>query len=122
MKSYTIHMQSYGPDAVPDVRAVRDGFNWAAFLFTTVWALVKGYWWVAAGTLAVSLALSAALAVIGLDLYGQTVVNLGFNLLVGLYGNDLARWTLARRGFVEKDVVSAEDSDHALSRFAASLN
>jgi len=117
MKSYTIHRQAFGPDAVPNFRAIQDGFNWIAFFIPFLWALLQGYWWIAAGTFFLSLTLSLTISLIGLDLYGHIVVNLGFNLLIGLYANDLARWTLNRRGYSEKEVIIASDGDHALARY-----
>ena len=122
MKLFTIHIQKYGKDPVPDVRAVKEGFNWVAFIFTALWALVKGYWWVAFGLFALEIAITAILAAIGLDLFGQAVVNIAFNLLVGIYANDLARWSLARRGFTEDEVVSAASKEHAVERYVLSLH
>jgi uncharacterized protein DUF2628 len=121
MTLYTVHLQKYGVDPYPDVRVVKEGFNWVAFIFTAIWALVKGYWWVAGGLFLLEIVLSALLAAIGLDLFGQAVVNIAFNLLVGIYANDLARWTLARRGYIEEDVVSGASQNHALERYVASL-
>ncbi len=121
MKLFTIHIQKYGLDPAPDIRAVKEGFNWPAFFFTVIWALFKGYWWVAGGLFVVEIIISGLLAAIGLDLFGQAVVNIAFNLLVGIYANDLARWSLARRGFVEDEVVSGVSMDHALERYVTSL-
>ncbi len=114
MKIYSVHYQKYGLEPEPDIRLVREGFNWAAFVFSLLWAVLKGYWWVALGILAVSITISGLLAVLGLDLFGQAVVNIAFNLLLGFYANDLARWTLKRRGYKEEDVVAADNADHGL--------
>jgi len=122
MKLFSIHVQKFDLDPIPDMRAVKDGFNWPAFILTFIWALFKGYWWVAGGLFAVEIIISGILAAIGLDLVGQAVVNIAFNLLVGIYANDLARWTLARRGFTEDEVVSASSGDHALERYVRTLH
>jgi len=121
MNIYTVHIQKYGVDPEPDVRVVKEGFNWLAFVFSVLWAVVKGYWWVAFGVLVCSLTISLLLGVFGLDLFGQAVVNIAFNLLLGVYANDLARWTLSKRGFVEEEVVSAVSYDHALQTYVTSL-
>ena len=97
MKLYTVHVQKYGVDPEPDIRLIKEGFNGFAFVFSVLWALFKGYWLVAVGIFAVSVVISVIFGLIGLDLFGQAVVNIGFNILVGLYANDLARWTLSRK-------------------------
>jgi hypothetical protein len=121
MKLYTVHIEKYGIDPAPDIRLIKEGFNWAAFIFSVLWSLIKGYWWVSAGILTVSLIMSFISSLFGLDLFGQAVVNIAFNLLVGVYANDLARWTLKRRGFIEEDVVSGVSYDHALRSYIATL-
>lgn len=121
MKLFTIHVQKYGVDPEPDIRLVKEGFNWPAFVFSALWAVFKGYWWVAIGIFAASMAISFVLALFGLDLFGQAVVNIAFNLLLGIYANDLARWTLSRRGYVEEEVVSGVSNDHALERYLHSM-
>ena len=121
MKLFTIHTLKYGIDPEPDVRAVKEGFNWWAFAFSVLWAVMKGYWWVAFGVLAVSFAISVVLGLIGLDLFGQAVVNIAFNLLFGFYANDLARWSLSRRGYIEEDVVSGVSQNHAVESYVRNL-
>jgi len=121
MKLFTIHIQKYGLDPEPDLRAIKEGFSWPAFVFSFFWAIVKGYWLVAICILVVSGAISLALGVFGLDLFGQAVVNIAFNMLVGFFANDMARWTLAQRGYVEEEVVSGVSRDHALEQYLHSL-
>ncbi|WP_135081403.1 DUF2628 domain-containing protein [Terasakiella sp. SH-1] len=121
MKIYTVHIQKFGLDPEPDVRLVKEGFNWAAFVFSLFWALMKGYWWVALSIFALSMAISVFLGVFGLDLFGQAVVNISFNMLLGIYANDLARWTLRRRGYLEEDVISAQSVDHGLQLVVSKL-
>jgi hypothetical protein len=38
-------------------------------------------------------------------------------VLVGMFGNDLKRWTLFRRGYLEAAVVTGSDIDAAERRF-----
>jgi len=121
MKLYTVHIQKYGLDPEPDIRLIKEGFNWAALIFALFWALIKGYWWVAAGIFGASIIISGLLNLLGVDLFGQAVVNIAFNILLGVYANDLARWTLNRRGFVEEDVVSGASYDHAMRSYIATL-
>lgn len=117
MKLYSVHVQQFTLDPIPDVRLIKDGFNGWAFVFSFLWALVKGYWWVAGGLFALSLAISLILTLLGLDLFGQAVVNIAFHLLIGLWANDLARWSLSKRGYREEEVVGGVNVDHALERY-----
>jgi hypothetical protein len=121
MKLYTIHVSRFGTDPEPDVRSVPEGFNWAALIFSPLWALVKGYWWVFIGIMILNVFFSGWASFFGLDLMGQAVVNIALNILVGIYANDLARWTLKRRGFVEEDVISGGSGDHAIERYLHQL-
>jgi hypothetical protein len=119
MKLFTIHRNDYGLSPEPDIRVVKEGFNGFACIFSFLWALIGGYWMLAIGLLVVSVIISGVFGVLGLDLFGQAVVNIAFALLVGYQANDLVRWTLKRRGFKECDVVSAANAEHALERYLA---
>lgn len=121
MKIYSIHVAQFCTDPEPDMRCVSEGFNWAAFIFAPFWALVKGYWLVFIAISVLNVFFMGMVAFFGLDLIGQAVVNIGFNMLVGIYANDLARWTLQKRGFVEEDVVSGENPEHALERYVYNI-
>ena len=46
---------------------------------------------------------------------------LGINLVMGFAGNDLYRWTLARRGFGEIGLAAGSDLDEAELRFFSAL-
>lgn len=117
LKLYTVHVEKYGINPEPDIRLVKEGFNWAACVFSVVWALIKGYWWVALGLLGAEIVLSLGMILLNLDDMAQIILNIGFAAFVGVYANDLARWTLSRRGFVEDDVVGGQNAEHALQRY-----
>ena len=121
MKQYTIHINRFGTEPEPDVRAVPEGFNWVALIFAPLWALAKGYWWVFVGIMFANIFFSGWADYFGLDLVGQAVINITINILVGFYANDLARWTLGRRGFKEEDVVSGDNREHAIECYLHSL-
>ncbi len=113
MRFYTVHRRIGEAEPV----LVPDGFAWAGFLFTLLWALWHRLWAVAAGILVLDLLAAAAVA--RFDLHGAAgpILSLALSLLVGLLGNDLRRWTLARRGYAETDVVSGAGHDAALLRY-----
>ncbi len=65
-------------------------------------------WW-RPGSLAAEMAVGATISVLNGDLWTQTALSLGFAVLVGMFGNDLKRWTLFRRGYLEVAVVTGDD-------------
>lgn len=117
MRVYTVHMRRPALDPLRDVHLVKEGFSWPAFLFSFFWALACRLWLVAVGLLAAELLISGALILSGADAVTQTAVSLGFALIVGLVGNDLKRFTLFRRGYLEVGVVTGSDIDMAERRF-----
>lgn len=122
MALYTVHV----PDSMPDLvkRAdrtafVREGFNGWALLFGFVFLLWHRLW------LPVALWLGAVAGLVGLgwafNLSPGPAMALSalMHLFVGVEGNDLRRWGLARRGFRFADVVSGARRDDAEYAFFA---
>lgn len=106
MTVYTSHVK---PGAVPVM--VQEGFSWWAALFGWVWLLVHRAWIPAILVFAASL-VTGRVAV----LLESPFVGLGLFVLQGMFGRDLWRWGLARRGYVEGPPVVAGNSDDALAR------
>lgn len=117
MRVYTVHLRRQGLDPDRDIMLVKEGFCWPALLFSILWALWCRLWWVALGLLVVEVALSGAVALLGLAPLSEVAISLGFAVIVGFGANDLKRWTLRRQGFVEVAVVVADDRDAAERRF-----
>lgn len=117
MRFYTVHMHRPVRDAQRDVVLVKEGFNAFAFLFWGLWALVGRLWLVALGLIALEVALNAVFVLAGLHPLVQVVLWLGFAMIVGFFGNDLHRWTLDRRDFLQMGVVSGRDVESAEQRF-----
>ena len=121
MRIYTVHhrqeasgsLTGLGEDAI----LVKEGFTWPGFLVPALWLLYKRMWIV----LAFYLAATAGLALLAQGaLLPETAVfvgNLAVNLLLGLEGNDLYRWTLARRRYREQAVVMGSDLVTAEQRY-----
>lgn len=117
MKVFTVHTRRGGLDPDRGVVMIKEGFSWPAFFFSLVWALWCRLWLVALGIFLVELGLNGLLTAIGADPPTQAAVSIGLAAALGLVGNDLKRWTLTRRGYVESGVVAAVDGDAAESRF-----
>ncbi|MDA8048902.1 MAG: DUF2628 domain-containing protein [Rhodospirillales bacterium] len=109
MKFFTAHTRL---DREPVLLA--EGFRWGAFLF--------GPFWLFRHRAYIPAALDAAILISIPVLAGgawQVVLLLTAAILLGLNGNDLRRWSLARRGFLLSDVVAARDAEAALATFLA---
>lgn len=93
---------------------VPERFSWGAAILGPFWLFAHRAW--IAGILAVVAAL-----MIGWLAPGEWKVPLAVALgvLLGLFGQDLRRWSLARRGFLMAHVVAARDQDEALARLLA---
>ncbi len=109
MKVWTAHLRR---DAEPVL--LREGFSWGAFLFGPLWLAARRAWVPAALSL-LAFVLIAALAPPPV----ADILVPGLAWLLGLTGRDLARWSMAQRGYIETHVVVARDEGDALSRLLA---
>ena len=121
MRIYTVHhrqeasgsLTGLGDDAV----LVKEGFSWPAFFIPLFWLIYKRMWIVLVFYVAATITL-ALLADIALLPDGAVLVgNLAVNLILGLEGNDLYRWTLARRRYREQAAVVGRDLIAAEQRY-----
>lgn len=106
MTVFTSHIK---PGKTPVL--VREGFSLWAAVFGWIWLLFNRAWIAAALALAVSVLVTRA------SLQWQSpAAELGLFVLQGLFGRDLVRWGLARRGYAEGPPVVADTPDGALTR------
>ena len=115
MRIYTIHRRRRGVLEEPDIRVVKEGFCWPGLVFGPLWAAWRGYWAVAAGLLAAGAAAAALPGALWLSL----PLLLLAALVTGFEGNDLARWSLGRRGFVPAALSAGRNAADAEARFLA---
>ena len=106
---YTAHTREM---AAPVLVAER--FSWGALIFGPLW-LAAHRAWIAA---IVALLLYMAAAAVPEHAW-RPFLAFAVAILLGLLGQDLRRWTLARRGFLLAHVVAARDRDEALARLLA---
>ena len=90
---------------------MREGFSIGALLFGPIW-LAARHAWLPAGVALLLMVLIFALT----RPPAATVLVLGLALLLGFSGRDLVRWSIARRGYLESNVVSGSNEDEAMSR------
>lgn len=115
MAWWTAHnKQGRGAD---DVVFVREGFSWWALLFPLLWLAAKGMWIVLIIAGAAQLLIWAVAETLGFGEAMRLIFGLAINLILGFQGNDLLRWTYARRGFEEVGLVQGDDLEEAEYRF-----
>ena len=123
MRVYTVHMprrlRRASASRSRDIVLVKEGFSWPAFFFSVAWALWCRLWLVASAGSSAHRGggRRGAGRRLGADPVTQAAISLALRLVIGLVGNDLKRWTLWRRGYVEGDVVTGEGGDAAERRF-----
>ncbi len=120
MRVYTVHLRRRAdPLFTPDRDAVfvPEGFGWAGFAFTWLWALAGGRWLAALFLLAANFALLAAAYFAGLDNFSLLMLQAAWQIFVGLAAGDVQRWSLRRRGYVEAAVVAAASPIAAEHRY-----
>ncbi|HEX3348977.1 MAG TPA: DUF2628 domain-containing protein [Acetobacteraceae bacterium] len=106
MRVFTAHTR---PESAP--RLVREGFSWLAFIFGPLWLLAHRAW------LAAVLAICAYVLIALLPLHGWNALpGFGLSWLLGLFGQDIRRWSLERSGYGLAHVVAARDHDTALAQ------
>jgi Protein of unknown function (DUF2628) len=121
MSVYTVHepplrATEVSPSAERIV-FVRDGFSFWVFLFAPWWMLWRRMWLVFVGYVVVTVAVIAALDVLGASQAVLLIVGLLISFLVGLEASTLRRFTLQRRGWKNVGVVSGDDREDAERRF-----
>jgi hypothetical protein len=125
MPRFTVHAKSAKPDAIraeaDRVRFLKEGFSWWGFLFPLPWLLIKGMWEILVLAVLVLIAIGVSAASLYLPDAAVLVLSFGINLVIGFIGNDLYRWTLQRRGYVDLGPASGENRDEAELRFFLAL-
>ena len=109
MKIWTAHEK---PRAAPIL--LREGFSFGALGLGPIWLAWHRAWLAAAAVFLLSL-----LIVILTRPPASGILILGVALLVGFSGRDLVRWSIARRGYLETNVVAGRNEDEAQSRLLA---
>ena len=122
MRVYTVHVFAVSDADDGDAILVKEGFSWPAFLFTFFWSLWHGMWVASAGIVAAVTVLAVATELLGVGEATSFVVQLLFQFGIGLFGNDMRRWSLRREGFVETAVVTGADRGDAERRYFTALS
>ena len=116
MKQYKLFQHPSG-----EVEALKQGWSWPAFFFSSIWALVKKLWVIGACVLAFFVVLGSILGAVGVD---QTIINMmayligiPVNVIFGLKGNSWREKALLSRGYEYKDTLTAANPEGAIALF-----
>lgn len=122
MKIYTVHIRRHALNPDCDLAVVKEGFNWAAFLFSGLWALSKRMWIIGLLMFAVGGVLEGALSLSGANDLTRWIVHFGYVIVIGLTANDLRRQALERAGFAFVGLGAGDTPDEALGGFLATAD
>jgi hypothetical protein len=104
MKFWTAHVRAGASPVL-----VREGFSWGALIFGPLWLAAHRAW------IAAVLTLVAGVLIVVLTHDGVAAILLAtLILLLGLYGQDLRRWSLDLRGYLLAQVVTGRSEPEAL--------
>lgn len=118
MRLYTVWdpPERWGEAAVGvRTRFVREGFSWLGFLFPFLWLLFNGMWLV----LLAFVALTVAVEAVATLLLGAStgIASLALNIVFGFEARGLLMWSLARKGWRYRGVVSGLTREDAERRW-----
>jgi hypothetical protein len=117
---YTVHARAEplsSLKALDETRFVKDGFSWPAFFFSWLWLAAKRMWIVLALFVALQLLAAAFAAAIAAPFWFTWAFGFGVSLFLGLEGNALYRWSLARRGYREVALEAGSSPAEAEDRY-----
>lgn len=121
LKTYSVHTLPWSAESDGDVVLVREGFNWLALIFGVLWALWHGMWRTAIALVAIGAAIGGIAALAGLAPDAASLLQFLVQIGLGLWGNDLRRAALVRRGYIERTVVAAGDMTEAEHRYLSTV-
>ena len=106
MKLWTAHEK---PRASPVL--VREGFSVGALLFGPIWLAAHRSWLPAVAALLLAIIINVLTRP-----PASTILTIGLAVLTGLTGHDLVRWSIARRGYLESNIVAGGNEDEARAK------
>ena len=117
MKIYSVQTLPWSSSSDGDVVMIVEGFSWPALIFGPFWALWHGMWRTAIVLLVIGAAIGGLGAGAGFAVDLVSVFQILVQIGLGLWGNDIRRAALARRGYVERAVVAGRDGEEAEHRY-----
>ena len=100
-----------------DVVAIKEGFSWEAFFFLPLWVLWHRLWWLFIGILGMFFLIKQIDYIFFSFYYSEILIIIFIGFILGLFGNDIRRRDLERRGYSFLDVILDVSPDSALEKF-----
>jgi hypothetical protein len=122
MRIYSVQRRARSAEDDGEAVFVKEGFCWPGLLFGIFWTLWHGMWVASAALFAISFVSGAVIELVGLNDATASLVQIVLQAGVGVFGNDMRRWSLRRAGFVESAVVMAPRRTAAEYRYFAALS
>jgi len=113
MKQYKIFVNPQGK-----YEAVKQGWSWPAFFFSSIWAIVKKMWELGVGVIFVFCVLGFIIGVSGGAGEGSNAfINISsiiVSLVFGKYGNKWRENDLPLRGYEYKETITATTTEESI--------
>jgi len=117
MKRFSIYKNAQG-----DVKAVKIGWNWPAFILTWIYLAYKKLWKALGISTGIYLLVCFVIGIIGGATGNEDVMNLliflaniGYSVIIGLKANDWIRNDLKRKGYEFKETIEADTPEAAIN-------
>ena len=121
MASFSVFLPP-GTQSTPEkIVFLRDGFSTPAFLLGPAWLLWKQAWLPAAAVVTLLSLLPILAKIPGASALLPGFLGMALAVWLGFEGREILGWSLRRRGYVESDVVVAENEEEAEAVYFARL-
>ena len=117
MEIFTIYSNDQNSWVNMDVVAIKEGFSWEAFFFLPLWVLWHRLWWLFIGILGMFFLIKQIDYIFFSFYYSEILIIIFIGFILGLFGNDIRRRDLERRGYSFLDVILDVSPDSALEKF-----
>jgi len=121
VKIYSVQTLPWSSASDSGVVLIADRFSWPALIFGPFWTLWHGMWRTTIVLVVIGAAIGGASALAGLAPDAVSVFQVLVQIGLGLWGNDLRRAALARRGYVERAVVAGRNAIEAEHRYFTTM-
>jgi hypothetical protein len=116
MKIFTIHVSSKTGFLESDIRLIKEGFSWPAFLCTVFWLIWNRLWLGFFVSMLFIVFITLASDFVGFNVWINLVFLSFSSFILGIIGNDLFRLKLNSSGFIESGVIASENQEKATQR------
>ena len=121
MQTYTVYEQRVAPEGIEERATnlvfVKEGFSFWTLLFPALWFLLNRLWRGLFLYLGLSIALVAALMILGVNEQLIGWASAALNLVFAFEARDIYRASLERQGYILKGVVSGRNLAESERRF-----